>query len=188
MQSRRFNHVPIRAIWTCVLVAAVFGLLCLIAPAAASALFSLCIVGDNLAWCVPILARVVWGRSRFKPGPFYTGRRFSVPIAWAAVAFLLFGIVLAMFPAGGPRPAPDSMNYCVVVNVAVWGGATLYYVLDARKWFTGPKEALMSEEVEPESESESEEVVRQEAAPSFPVEKNEGRPTRVDVVQGEGHS
>lgn len=155
VQSRRFNHVPVRAIWACVLVAAVFGLLCLIAPAAADALFSLCIAGDSLAWCVPILARVVWGRSRFKPGPFYTGRRFSVPIAWAAVAFLLFGIVLAMFPVGGPRPALDSMNYCVVVNVAVWGGASLYYFLDARKWFTGPGEALLGEVMEEEAEEET---------------------------------
>ncbi|KAK8137290.1 GABA-specific permease [Apiospora sp. TS-2023a] len=168
--SRRFSHVPVRAIWVCVIVAAVFGLLCLIAPAAASALFSLCIVGDNLAWCVPILARVIWGRSRFKPGPFYTGRRFSVPIAWAAAAFLLFGIVLAMFPVGGPRPAPDSMNYCVVVNVAVWGGASLYYFLDARKWFTGPGDALETEEVGVEEEEEEEDISI-EAARSFHAEE-----------------
>lgn len=27
----------------------------------------------------------------------------------------------------------------VVVNMAVWGGCTIYYFVDARKWFTGPK-------------------------------------------------
>lgn len=137
-QSARFGHIPLRATWACVLVASVFGLLCLVAPAAASALFSLCIAGDSLAWCVPILARVVWGQARFAPGPFYTGKRWSTPIAWAAAAFLAFAIVLAMFPLDGPRPAPADMNYCVVVNAAVWGGATLYYFLDARKWFKGP--------------------------------------------------
>ena len=31
------------------------------------------------------------------------------------------------------------MNYTVVVNGAVWLGATAYYFIDARKWFTGPK-------------------------------------------------
>jgi hypothetical protein len=31
------------------------------------------------------------------------------------------------------------MNYTVVINMAVWGGAMLYYFIDARKWFTGPK-------------------------------------------------
>lgn len=30
------------------------------------------------------------------------------------------------------------MNYTVLINCAVWGGALLYYYIDARKWFTGP--------------------------------------------------
>lgn len=30
------------------------------------------------------------------------------------------------------------MNYTVVIDVAVWGGALAYYFLDARKWFQGP--------------------------------------------------
>lgn len=47
--------------------------------------------------------------------------------------------MLAMFPVGGPNPTAETMNYTVVINVAVWGGCTLYYFLDARKWFTGPK-------------------------------------------------
>lgn len=120
-------------------VAIILGLLCLIASAAAAALFSLAVAGNNLAWGLPIFARAVWGRDKFAPGPFYTGDRFSLPIAWAAVAFLVFGIVLAMIPDGGPSPTPESMNYTVVVNMAVWGGATVYYLVDARKWFTGPK-------------------------------------------------
>ena len=31
------------------------------------------------------------------------------------------------------------MNYTVVINSCVWGGSLLYYAVDARKWFTGPK-------------------------------------------------
>ena len=31
------------------------------------------------------------------------------------------------------------MNYTVVINSAVWFGALTYYYIDARKWFTGPK-------------------------------------------------
>lgn len=128
-----------RTVWGAVFVAIILGLLCLIATAAASALFSLAVAGNNLAWGLPIFARAVWGRDKFVPGPFYTGRRLSLPIAWAAVAFLVFGILLAMFPSGGPAPEPESMNYTVVVNMAVWGGCTIYYFVDARKWFTGPR-------------------------------------------------
>jgi len=94
-----------------------------------------------LAWGLPIFARAVWGQHKFTPGPFHTGR-FSIPIAWAAIAFLVFGILLAMFPVGGPDPSPDSMNYTVVINMAVWGGATVYYFVNARKWFTGPRTTL----------------------------------------------
>lgn len=136
--SQRFGYIPLRAVWGCAILAALLGLLCLIAPAAAAALFSLAVAGNNLAWGLPIFCRVVWGQHKFVPGPFYTGR-LSIPIAWLAIAFLTFGIVLAMFPVGGPNPTPQTMNYTVVINMAVWGGALLYYVVDARKWFTGPK-------------------------------------------------
>ena len=105
--SQRFGYIPLRAIWGCALLAAVLGLLSLIAPAAAQALFSLAVAGNNLAWGVPIFARVVWGQKKFKPGPFYTGDRFSVPIAWAAITFLVFGILLSMFPVGGPDPTRE---------------------------------------------------------------------------------
>lgn len=105
-------------------------------------MFSLGVAGNNLAWGIPIFSRVVWGQDKFTPGPFYTGKLLSVPIAWGAVVFVAFGIVLAMFPALGPGPAPDEMNYTVVICAAVWGGATVYYFVNARKWFTGPKTTL----------------------------------------------
>ena len=137
--SERFGFIPLRTIWGCVFLGAILGLLSLIAPAAAQALFSLAVAGNNLAWGMPIFARVVWGQRKFKPGPFYSGNRLSIPIAWTAIAFLVFGIILSMFPVGGPNPTPQTMNYTVVINMAVWGGALAYYYIDARKWFTGPK-------------------------------------------------
>lgn len=104
--------------------------------------------GGNLAFGIPIFARAVWGRAKFTPGPFYTGR-FSIPIAFAAVIFQLYGIVLAMFPTAGPNPTAEDMNYTVVVDFAVWGGCTVYYFLNARKWFTGPKTTVDEMEVVP---------------------------------------
>ncbi|GAB7353949.1 hypothetical protein MBLNU459_g4550t1 [Dothideomycetes sp. NU459] len=154
--SIRFGYIPVRAVWFCVALAAVLGLLSLIASAAAQALFSLAVAGNNLAWGTPILARVLWGQKKFEPGPIYTGR-WSVPIAWTAVVFLIFGIILSMFPVGGPDVDPQDMNYTVVINSAVWGGALLYYFIDARKWFTGPKMTLDLDEL-----SESQEVAIRE--------------------------
>jgi len=98
--SKTFGYIPLRTTIGCAFLAAILGLLCLIAPAAASALFSLAVAGNNLAWGIPIFSRVVWGQKKFTPGPVYTGRA-SVPIAWAAIIFLVFGIILCMFPVGG---------------------------------------------------------------------------------------
>ncbi|KAF2461947.1 amino acid permease-domain-containing protein [Lineolata rhizophorae] len=145
--SKTFGYIPLRAVWGCTVLGAVLGLLCLIAPAAAQALFSLAVAGNYVAWGVPILCRVVWGQAKFKPGPFYTGDRLSTPIAWLAILFIAFGILLCMFPVGGPDPNKDTMNYTVVINCAVWGGSLLYYYVDARKWFTGPKITLDTEDL-----------------------------------------
>lgn len=121
--------IPVRAVWGCAFAACILGLLCLIAPAAAAALFSLAVAGNNVAWGTPIFCRLVWGQSKFKPGPVYTGDKLSRPIGWLAIAFLIFGILLAMFPASGPNPTPETMNYTVVINCAVWGGSLLYYFI-----------------------------------------------------------
>ncbi|GME31904.1 Amino acid/polyamine transporter I [Neofusicoccum parvum] len=145
--SKTFGYIPLRAVWGCVFLAAILGLLTLIGSAAASAVFSLAVAANNLAWGTPIFCRLVWGQKKFKPGPFYTGR-FSAPLGWTAIVFLVFGILLSMFPVGGPNPTADSMNYTVVVNSVVWLGSLGYYFIDARKWFTGPKMTLDLDELD----------------------------------------
>ncbi|KAK8241452.1 amino acid permease-domain-containing protein [Phyllosticta capitalensis] len=144
--SKTFGYIPLRAVWGCVGLGAVLGLLSLIDSAAASALFSLGVAGNNVAWGTPIFCRLWWGEHKFKPGPFYTGK-FSQPIGWIAIAFMIFGTLLAMFPVEGPNPDVSSMNYTVVISVALWGGSLAYYYIDARKWFTGPKMTLDSDEL-----------------------------------------
>ena len=124
--SKSLGYIPFRAIWGCVFLGLVLGLLSLIDAAAAAALFSLAIAGNNAAWGIPIFCRLVWGSQKFHPGPFYTGK-LSKPIGWTAIVFLVFGIILCMVPAGGSNPTAQTMNYTVVVSVTVWGGSLLYY-------------------------------------------------------------
>jgi len=150
--SKSFGYIPVRTTVGCAFLAAVLGLLCLIAPAAAAALFSLAVAGNNLAWGTPILCRLIWGQKKFSPGPIYTGWA-SRPIAWAAVVFLMFGILLGMFPVGGPNPTAASMNYTCVINSAVWGGALAYYYIDARKWFKGPQITIDLDQLTEEQEA-----------------------------------
>ena len=56
------------------------------------------------------------------------------------------------------------MNYTVVINCAVWFGALGYYFIDARKWFTGPKMTVETEEVVTEGQAQVQvQVLRDEA-------------------------
>ena len=148
----------------------IFGLLCLINSVAAQALFSLFVASNYVAWGIPIVCRLIWGVERFQPGEFYTGK-FSRPIAVVAVVWLAFGLVLSMFPSEGPnptrKPSPlyvtpvlsdeymltddtaDSMNYTIVLNGFVWVASMTYYVLFARKWYTGPKMTVNTSESRP---------------------------------------
>ena len=50
-----------------------------------------------------------------------------------------------------PLTAQD-MNYTVVINAAVWLGALAYYYIDARKWFTGPKITLDTDDLTEEQQ------------------------------------
>ncbi|KAA8650229.1 hypothetical protein EYZ11_004441 [Aspergillus tanneri] len=142
--STRIQYQPVRAIAGLVAVCIVFGLLCLINSVAANALFSLFVASNYVAWGTPILCRLVWNQ-RFTPGEFYTGR-FSRVIASVAVVWLVFGLVLSMFPSMGPNPTASTMNYTIVINGFVWIASMGYYFLSARKWYTGPKMTVDSDE------------------------------------------
>ncbi|GFF27630.1 GABA-specific permease [Aspergillus udagawae] len=144
--SKRIRYQPVRAIVGFVAVCIVAGLLCLINSIAANALFSLFVASNYVAWGTPILCRVIWSKRHFRPGEFYTGK-LSRPIAIVAVLWLVFGLMLSMFPSGGPNPTPSTMNYTIVINGFVWVACMTYYFLFARKWYTGPKMTIDSPEV-----------------------------------------
>ncbi|KAF4256446.1 hypothetical protein KXX44_008974 [Aspergillus fumigatus] len=141
--SKRIRYQPVRAIVGFVAVCIVAGLLCLINSIAANALFSLFVASNYVAWGTPILCRVVWSKKHFRPGEFYTGK-LSRPIAIVAILWLIFGLMLSMFPSGGPNPTPSTMNYTIVINGFVWVACMTYYFLFARKWYTGPKMTIDS--------------------------------------------
>ncbi|VVT58812.1 uncharacterized protein SAPINGB_P006396 [Magnusiomyces paraingens] len=134
---------PLRAMWFICTLALIIALLSLIDTAATSALFSLAVASNYLAWIIPIFMRVVFNVDTFKPGPFYLGRIGSKVVGSIATIFGTFVIVcLTMFPLSGPDPTKDTMNYTAVINGTVWLGSLAYYYIDARKWFTGPKQTL----------------------------------------------
>uniref|UniRef100_A0A060T758 ARAD1B20746p n=1 Tax=Blastobotrys adeninivorans TaxID=409370 RepID=A0A060T758_BLAAD len=136
--------VPVRAVWFVCLCAILVGLLSMIDPAAANALFSLAVASNGLAWWLPIVCRAIWfKRDDFTPGPFYLGHTLSRINCFVASTYLVFSIcVLSMFPNAGPNVDKSTMNYTCVLNGTVWLGCLVYYAIDAHKWFEGPKTTL----------------------------------------------
>ena len=113
------RYQPVRMVCGVVFMAAVIGLLSLIDNAAANALFSLAVAGNDLAWLTPILTRLVWGQDRFVPGEFYTGKYLSRPIAWISVVYLSFVIVLSMIPTEGPNPTREYSLFDMDLEVLI---------------------------------------------------------------------
>ncbi|ODV59400.1 amino acid transporter [Ascoidea rubescens DSM 1968] len=107
--------VPIRVVWFGGILAIIMGLLCLIGTTAANALFTLYVCGNYFAWGTPIFLRMVYGKDIFKPGPFYTGDVLSPIINWIAIVFIVFTMILAMFPSS-KIVDKETMNYTVTIN------------------------------------------------------------------------
>ncbi|KAI0263183.1 APC amino acid permease [Gloeopeniophorella convolvens] len=142
---RRVNkhtHTPIHAVWFSASIALLFGLLSFAGAVAISAIFSLGVAGQYLAFLVPVSARWL-GKNDFKPGRFHLGI-FSLPVATTAALWMTFILVVIMFPTS-PGPTAKTMNYTVVV----WGGViilSLVYFYFPKYggvyWFTGPVSTL----------------------------------------------
>ncbi|EDK41051.2 hypothetical protein PGUG_05149 [Meyerozyma guilliermondii ATCC 6260] len=133
--------VPINAVWFGGLAAIVIGLLCLIGTTAANALFTLYIAGNYFAWGTPTLLRLTSGKHKFKPGPFYLGPIFSPIVGWTSTIFIMYTIVMVMFPSNR-GPDKDTMNYTCVITPSVWLLSLLYYKIYAHKIYHGPQKTV----------------------------------------------
>ncbi|KAL7420678.1 polyamine transporter tpo5 [Cryptotrichosporon argae] len=140
-----WSGTPVRTVWLVVGCAIPLGLLGFADPvnqAAINAIFSLAILGPYVAYGIPISSRFIWGKTHFRPGPWYLGR-FSRPCAAAAVAWMAFAIVLFCFPAD-IGPDAGTMNYAVVVAAGVWAFAIGYWYfprIGGKTFFRGPQTA-----------------------------------------------
>jgi amino acid transporter len=138
--------VPMRAVGLSCILGLMLGCLCLAGSAAANALFTLYVCGCYLAWCTPILLKLIYGENKFKPGTFFLGYKFSkinniISCFWGA-----FIMILAMFPAN-KDPSKKNMNYTVVLSFGVWILSMVYFFTYKYKHFHGPKSNLAPEDV-----------------------------------------
>ncbi|WP_106186774.1 amino acid permease [Umezawaea tangerina] len=130
------TRTPTNAIWLAAGGAFVLGLPYLWNPTAYAAVTSIAVIGLYIAYVMPTLLRLLQG-DRFQRGPWHLGR-WSKPIGVVAVVWVVFISVLFMLPQASPVTA-KSFNYTPIAVLVVLGFAGVWWLVSARKWFTGPK-------------------------------------------------
>ncbi|GMM30690.1 Uga4 protein [Martiniozyma asiatica (nom. inval.)] len=145
--------VPLRAVLFAAVTGLALGCLCFAGSAASSALFSMAVSGNYVAWSTPVLLRLTSGKDRFKPGPFYLGSFWSKFNGWLCCAWALFVLVIAMIPATKKVDKTD-MNYTVVLTFGIWILSMVYFYVYKYKHYHGPKSNLSPEDIVEMGESQ----------------------------------
>ncbi|MEV6236851.1 amino acid permease [Lentzea sp. NPDC051838] len=130
------TRTPTNAIWLAAGGAFVLGLPYLWNATAYAAVTSIAVIGLYIAYVLPTLLRLLQGEN-FQRGPWHLGR-WSKPIGIVAVAWVVFISVLFMLPQASPVTA-KTFNYTPIAVLVVLGFAGIWWLVSARKWFTGPK-------------------------------------------------
>ena len=138
------TRTPTNAIWLAAAGAFVLGLPYLWNAAAYAAVTSIAVIGLYIAYVSPTFLRLRQGES-FVPGPWQLGR-WSRPIGIIAVAWVVFITILFMLPTVNPIHF-SNFNYTVVAVAVVLGFAGIWWLVSARKWFTGPRIQGSAEEL-----------------------------------------
>jgi amino acid permease (GABA permease) len=149
----KVNHrtrTPTNAIWLAAVGALILGLPYLWNGVAYGAVTSIAVIGLYIAYVLPTLLRRLQG-ANFQSGPWTLGR-WSAPVGWIAVVWVALITILFMLPQFGPVTSGGTLdlntfNYAVVAVVVVIGYAWIYWLVSARKWFTGPKVQGTAEEL-----------------------------------------
>ncbi|KAI0738203.1 APC amino acid permease [Daedaleopsis nitida] len=126
---------PIRTVWLACTLSFILALPSLGSSVAFSAATSIATIGLYISYGIPIALRLVY-RKRFQRGPFHLGP-FSYPVAFIACVWILFISIVFILPQANPVDT-QTLNYAVVAVGIVIAYSIGFWLLSARKWFTGP--------------------------------------------------
>ena len=133
------TKTPVNAVWFNAVIGILLTLLLFGGPAAIGAIFSVGALAGFVAFTIPIFIKTFFVADRFRPGPWNLGR-WSRPIGTLGCAFVLLMVPILCLPSviDGDL-TPDLMNWTCLVYGGPMLGAVIWWIVDARKWFKGPK-------------------------------------------------
>jgi amino acid transporter len=111
-------------------------------PVAFFAVTSIAVIGLYIAYTIPVFLR--WRKKdEFSPGPWTLRQHYRwlnpIAVIWVGLCVIIF--CLPTSPAGvyfSSTFSWGSVNYAPIVTIAVMVAVTLWYLISARKSFTGP--------------------------------------------------
>jgi len=152
------TRTPTNSVWLGVALSLLLGALSLVQAhdysVAFFALTGMCVVGLYIAYGIPIVLRLT--APDFRPGPWNLGR-WSRPVGWTAVAWVGFITVLFFAPPFWPfwpltgrteiGTGADAVtifhssnfNFTGPIVVGLFALVGLWWLVSARRWFTGPQ-------------------------------------------------
>jgi amino acid transporter len=130
------TRTPTNSVWLAAAAAFILGLPYLWSATAYAAVTSIAVIGLYIAYVTPVYLKLRAG-DRFQQGKWNLGR-WSKPLGWIAVAWVILIVILFGLPTVSPVSATN-FNYSIVAVAVVLFGAGGWYMLSAHKWFTGPR-------------------------------------------------
>ena len=111
-------------------------------PVAFLAVTSISVIGLYIAYTIPVFLR--WRmREKFQPGPWTLGAKYKwinpVAFVWVALCVIIF--CLPFTPEGvffKHGFSWSAVNYAPLVTIGVMVAVTLWFLLSAKRKFTGP--------------------------------------------------
>ncbi|KAF8645298.1 hypothetical protein AX16_007925, partial [Volvariella volvacea WC 439] len=133
---------PIRTVWLACTLSFILGLPSLGSSVAFAAATSIATIGLYISYAIPIALRIINHQS-FTRGPFHLGR-FSFLVAVTAVLWVGFISTAFVLPQVNPVDS-QTLNYAIVAVgiVILYSGG--FWLISARKWFTGPIKQIEAE-------------------------------------------
>lgn len=133
------TQTPVNAVWVNMAVGQALLLLMFAGDTAIDAIFSVGAILSFVSFTMPTLLKITYANKTFRPGPWNLGR-WSRPIGFLSVAFVAVMVPFLCFPTSkGANLDANNMNWTVVVYFGPLLIVTVWFVLDAHKWYIGPR-------------------------------------------------
>ncbi|KAF3133274.1 hypothetical protein TWF569_010711 [Orbilia oligospora] len=133
------TKTPVNAVWFNCVIGILLLLLIFAGDIAIGAIFSVGAIAAFVAFTIPIFIRVFFVGDRFRRGPWHLGK-WSRPIGWAACGFVALMVPILCLPQStGENLNAEDMNWTCLVYGGPMLIVTIWWFVDAKNWFNGPK-------------------------------------------------